>query len=92
MTKSKFFITDPSDRRVSKREFIQRQEEGLIGDCVLQSLLIKNKVLTVTQIKKLVEENKLVPLEYKSKIYYKKDAVLKAVKELLEPPKPTLFS
>lgn len=89
-SRAKYFIKETYERPVSKKEFIRKQEEGLIGDCVLQSSLLRKKVFTKSQIKMLVSEKILVPVKYKAKVYFKKDDILKGVKYTSEPPK--LFS
>lgn len=88
--RAKYYIKESYERPVSKKEFIRKQEEGLIGDCVLQSSLLKNKVFTKSQIHILVLEKILLPVKYKSKVYFKKDDIVNGVKYTSEPLK--LFS
>ncbi len=88
--KIEYFVNEVISKPVSRKEFLNRQKEEIIGDCVLQSVLLNNKSFTKSQINQLIKEKILSPIEYKSKTYFKKDKVLEALKHIAQPPK--LFS
>ncbi len=88
--KIKYFVNEVVSRPISKKEFLIRQKEEIVGDCILQSVVLKNKSFTKTQINQLVKAKILLPMKYKSKIYFKKDEIIKGLKYISEPPK--LFS
>jgi len=77
--KVEYFALDDeqTDRPITKKEFLNIQKEELAETCFSYSDLLKKKPLTRSEIDKLIKEKILSPINYKGKIYFKKDAILK---------------
>ncbi len=80
-----YFINDTISRRVTKREFLNSQKEEITSGCIAQNILIKNKTFTRPEIHKLISAEVLVPVEYKGKLYFKKEEVLAGIKHNFKP-------
>jgi hypothetical protein len=73
---TKYSLYERIERRVTKKEFLNAQRAEATSNGVPRAQLIKNKVFTKTEIIRLVRDKKLVPIKYRSRIYFKREHVL----------------
>ena len=85
--KIEYFMNGVENKPISKREFLHKQKEDKINDCVSSVTLIKNRSFTRSEINSLVSQKILIPIKYKSEIYFKKDEVIKSFKHINKLPK-----
>ncbi|MCX6712692.1 MAG: hypothetical protein NTY66_00600, partial [Candidatus Vogelbacteria bacterium] len=69
---------------VTKKEFLVRQKETAIGDCVSQGELLRGKTLSKSQIDELVRTKILLPQKYHSRIYYNLQEVKNGIRLLID--------
>lgn len=59
-------------QKLKKKEFVARQKEFAVQDGLSRAEVIKRKIFTAGEINKLIEARVLVPVEYRSKVYFSK--------------------
>lgn len=82
MRKVRYFIKETIERPVTKKEFLLRQKEEVVGDCVSKGELIRGKTFTEPQIKELVGLGVLSPRRYHSKIFFSLRDVQNGIKKV----------
>ena len=66
MKNSQYYIREYIDRPVTKKDFLTMQEKEITGNGKTKQYLIKNKIFTEKEIKKLVKEKTLIPIKLKN--------------------------
>ena len=73
-------------QKLKKKEFLAIQKESAVQDGLPRAEVIKRKIFTESEIKKLILANVIIPVEYRSKVYFSKSDLQKGIKYLSELP------
>ncbi len=89
--RTKYFILETVERPVSKKEFVQHNEREFMKENVSRKNLLKNMTFTKSELGRYERKNVLVPVLYKRKKYYKKEDIIRALKNESPRKPPSLF-
>jgi len=85
--KVQYAITEYVEKPVTKKEFFRVQKERATEGMISQVQLLKSGTLNKNEIDRLVRNKLIVPNKYRSRVYFKKDQVLRGLKYLGGQPK-----
>lgn len=74
--RSSYSILEYTEKPVTKKSFLKSQKAIAIGDSVSRVRLLEREVFTKKQMDHLVKQGVLVPIKYRSRVYFDKRKVL----------------